>query len=90
MMRTNLWSKSVPRVELDQRSRTARLRLERIDRLLIPPVAVTHSRLRRLLFSVGIYGGAPRESRTRGPLSDRWPPRVPAILAVWLLERALP
>ena len=90
MMRTNLWSKSVPRVELDQRSRTARLRLERIDRLLIPRVAVTHSRLRRLLFSVGIYGGVPRDSRTREPLSDRWPPRVPAILAVWLLERALP
>jgi hypothetical protein len=60
MMRTNLWSESVPRVELDQRSRAARLRRERIDRLL-PPVAVTQSRLRRLLcfFSVGIYGGAP-------------------------------
>ena len=57
-MKTNLLGKSVPRVELDQRSRTARLRLERIDRL---PAAVTHSRLRRLLclFSVGIYGGAP-------------------------------
>jgi hypothetical protein len=56
MMRTNLWSKSVPRVELDQRSRAARLRRERIDRLLIPPVAVTQSRLRRLLgaFSFGI------------------------------------
>jgi hypothetical protein len=61
MMRTNLWSESVPRVELDQRSRTARLRLERIDRLLIPRAAVTQSRLRRLLClcSVGIYGGAP-------------------------------
>jgi hypothetical protein len=60
-MKTNLWSKSVPRVELNQRSRTARLRLERIDRLLILPAAVTHSRLRRLLclFSVGIHGGAP-------------------------------
>jgi hypothetical protein len=56
MMRTNLWSESVPRVELDQRSRAARLRRERIDRLLIPPVAVTQSRLRRLLgaFSFGI------------------------------------
>jgi hypothetical protein len=56
-----MWSKSVPRVELDQRSRAARLLRERIDRLLIPPVAVTQSRLRRLLcaFSFGIYGGAP-------------------------------
>ena len=52
MMRTNPWSKSVSRVELDQRSRAARLRLERIDRLLIPPAAVTQSRLRRLL---GLY-----------------------------------
>ena len=32
MLRTNLWSQSVPRVELDQRSREARLRLERIER----------------------------------------------------------
>jgi len=61
MMRTNLWSESVPRVELDQRSRTARLRIERIDRLLIPPAAVMQSRLRRLLClcSVGRYDGAP-------------------------------
>jgi hypothetical protein len=60
MIRTNLWSKSVPRIELDQRSRAARLRRERIDRLL-PPVAVTQSRLRRLLcvFCFGMYGGAP-------------------------------
>jgi hypothetical protein len=60
MMRTNLSIKSAPRVELDERSRAARLRRERIDRLLIPPVAVTQSRLRRLLcvFSFGMYGGA--------------------------------
>ena len=87
MMRTNLWSKSVPRVDLDQRSRAARLRLERIDRLLMPPAAMTYSRLRRLLglFGVGISCGAPQDSRTRGPLSDRWPSPMPAILAVWLL-----
>jgi hypothetical protein len=92
MMKTILWSKSVPRVELDQRSRAARLRLERIDRLLLPPAAVTQSRLRRLLglYSAGKYRGAPQEGRTRGPLSDRWPPRMSTILAVWLLERALP
>jgi hypothetical protein len=61
MMRTNLSSKSAPRVELDERSRAARLRRERIDRLLIPPVAVTQSRFRRLLcvFSFGTYGGTP-------------------------------
>jgi type II secretory pathway component HofQ len=50
MLRTNLWNKSVPvRVELDQRSREARLRLERIERLLVPRAAVTNSRAKRLL-----------------------------------------
>jgi hypothetical protein len=92
MPRTNLWSQSVPRVELDQRSREARLRLEQIERLLIPRAAVTHSRLRRLfgLLSVGIYGGAPQESGSKGPLSDRRPSRMPTILEVWRLEEALP
>jgi hypothetical protein len=92
MSRTNLWSQSVPRVELDHRSREARLRLARIERLLIPRAPVTHSRLRRLLclLSVGIYRGAPQEGRVRGPLSDRRPSRMPKILEVWRLEEALP
>ena len=45
-MTANLLSKSVPRVDIDQRSREARLRIERIERLLVPRAAVTHSRLR--------------------------------------------
>jgi hypothetical protein len=92
MPRTNLWTQSVPRVELDQRSREARLRLERIERLLIPRTTVTHSRLWWLLclLSVGRYRGAPQESRVRGPLSDRRPSRMPTILEVWRLEEALP
>jgi len=40
-MRTSLWSKSVSRVEIDRRSRAARLRFERIDRLLIPRAPLT-------------------------------------------------
>jgi len=32
MSRKNLWNKSVPRVELDQRARDARLRLARLER----------------------------------------------------------
>jgi hypothetical protein len=58
MLRINLWSQSVPRVELDQRSREAHLRLERIERLLVPRAAVTDSWLRRLLclLRFGIYG----------------------------------
>jgi hypothetical protein len=35
-MRANLWNKSAPRVEIDQRVRDARLRLHRIERLLVP------------------------------------------------------
>jgi hypothetical protein len=34
--RPNLWSKSVPRVELDHRAREARDRLVRIEWLLVP------------------------------------------------------
>jgi hypothetical protein len=47
-MTTNLLSKSIPRVDIDQRSREARLRIERVERLLVPRAAVTHSRLRSL------------------------------------------
>ena len=66
-MRTNLWNKSAPRVELDQRSRAARLRFERIDRLLMPRAAVKHSRLRRLLrFSASVYTAAHHERVERG------------------------
>jgi hypothetical protein len=43
----NLWSKTVPTVELDQRSREARLRFESIERLLIPRAGMKHSGIRR-------------------------------------------
>jgi hypothetical protein len=88
MPRNNFWSESVPRAELDQRSRAARLRLERLERLLAPRAAVTHSRLKRLfcLIRVGGYVGAPRESRNRGPLSDQRPSGTPTIPAAWRLR----
>jgi hypothetical protein len=91
-MRTNLWSKSVPRFELDERSREVRLRQERIERVLVSRAGVTHSWLRRLLclFSVGICGGEPQDGRTRGPLSNRRSSRIPTILEVWRLEQPLP
>lgn len=47
-MTTKLLSKSVPKVDIDQRSREARLRIERIDRLLVSRATMTHSRLRSL------------------------------------------
>jgi hypothetical protein len=82
MLKANVWSKSVPRVELDQRAREARLRLERIERLLVPSAAVTASWLRRAAlcrFSFGIYGEARRGNRTGGPLRNRRPSRMPKI-----------
>ena len=86
MQRTNLWDRSVPRVELDRRSREARLRFERIDRLFIVRATVTPSRLRRLLyfFTVGRYGGLPQEGEVEELLSDRWPSRLPMLLGLWL------
>jgi hypothetical protein len=49
MLKAELWNKSVPRVELDQQARDARLRLERIGRQLVPRAASTRSPRRRLL-----------------------------------------
>ena len=82
---TNLRMQSVPRVELDQRSREARLRFERIDQLFIMRATVTPSRLRRLfyLFTVGRYGGLPQEGEVEELLSDRWPSRLPMLLGLW-------
>ena len=62
MPRTNLWSHSVPRVELDQRSREASLRLEQIKRLFKPPVRVRYSRFLRLayLLSLGTCSAMPQ------------------------------
>lgn len=76
MPRINLWSNSVPRVELDQRSREARLQLEKMERLLAPRAAAGRSQLGRILylFGIGIYRGAPQENRFGGPLSNRRPP----------------
>jgi hypothetical protein len=39
MLRNNLSNKSVPRVELDQRARDARVRLDQIERLAVPASA---------------------------------------------------
>jgi hypothetical protein len=77
----NLWNTSVPRVEIDHRVRDARLRLERIERLLVPRAAVTNFWLRRVfcLFRLGLYGNASPGNRTRGPLSNRRPSRMPTI-----------
>jgi hypothetical protein len=54
MSRVHLWGRSVPRVELDQRAREARLRLEQVQRLLVGRGSEPRSRLDRVLRLVGI------------------------------------
>jgi hypothetical protein len=87
MWRAKLRNKSVSRVELDQRAREARLRLEQVERLL-SRAALKRSAVRRLLYlcSGGIFASASRESRTRGPLSNRRPSRMPTMHDVWVEE----
>ena len=72
MPRTNLWSQSMSRIELDQRSREARLRFEQTDRLFVLSATVTHSSLRGLLylFTGGRYGGFPQKRGVNEPLRD--------------------
>ena len=86
MPRTNRWNQSVPRVELDQRSREARLQFERIDQLFIVRRTMTHLRLRRLLylFTVGRYGALPQEGGDRELSSDPWSSGLPMLLGLWL------
>jgi hypothetical protein len=86
MLKANLWSKSVPRVELDQRARDARLRLEQLERLLVPRAAAAASLLgwALCLFSSGRYRAGSQASRTTGPLSNRRPPGSPQIHENWI------
>lgn len=78
MLKAILCDKNVSRVEIDQRARDARLRLEQIERLLVSRAAVTASWRNRViyLFSVGARGVGSRTSRIQGPLSNRRP-RMP-------------
>jgi hypothetical protein len=80
MSKAILRDKSVSRVEIDQRARDARLRLEQIERLLLSRAAVTASWLRRVLylFSFGRRGVGSRTRRILGPLNNRRP-RMPQI-----------
>jgi hypothetical protein len=84
MPNANLWDRSVPRVELDQRAREARLRLERLERLLVPRVAVNGLWLRRALsLCLRSDGRGGQTRRTRGPLSNRQPDPMPEIGRGW-------
>jgi hypothetical protein len=83
MLKANRWSNSVPRAELEQRARDARLRLERLERLLVPRALVTEPRRRRILCLFS-FGEGRQGNRTRGPLSHQRPSRMPKIQEEWL------
>jgi hypothetical protein len=86
MPKTNMSSQSMSRIEIDQRSREARLRFERTDLLFVLSTTVTHSWLRGLLylFTGRRCGGLPKEGGVKEPLSDRWASRLPMLLGIWL------
>jgi hypothetical protein len=88
MWKAMLWNKSVPRAELDQRAREARLRLERMEQQFQARAALARLPLRQLLYlcSGGILASASRESRPRGPLSNRRPSGTPTIHDIWVEE----
>ena len=65
MPRTDLWRTSATRVEVDSRSREARLQLEQAQRVLAPP---TQSWLSRMYnrFGLRLFGGGRVEGRSAG------------------------
>ena len=77
MLKVEVWNKSVPRVELDQRARDARLQIERMERLLAPRTAMSTPWFRRVLCLFGFSepSEGSRAGRIRGLPSDRRPPR---------------
>ena len=72
MPNKNLWNKNVSRVEYDLRARDTRLRLERIERLLVKRDGFRYFRLLRLLI-VNVAGSGRRRDAGTGSSSDRRP-----------------
>ena len=79
MPRANLWNNGAPRVELDERARDARLRLERVERLFAPHTRAPEYWLRRILVCLSFFGGGSRGDRGRRPPSSRRRDRTPQI-----------
>ena len=85
MPKVNRWSRNVPRIELDQRSREARLRLEEIERLVVSKQR--QARLWRIfcVLRIRISRGAPQQD----PLSDRRPSNMPTVFAMLSLQQVM-
>lgn len=80
-MRENLRNDGVPRVEYDHRAREARLRSERVERLLVWRVVTGRSRspYRLLRFlAVAFSGNRRRGDQSTGSSSVRRPCGIPA------------
>ena len=76
MPNKNLWNNNVPRVEYDLRARDARLRLERVERLLVKRDAAAAAGFRyfRLLsLLINNVAGSGRKRQRTGSPSDRRP-----------------
>jgi hypothetical protein len=80
MPRTNLWGQSVLRVELDQRSRETRRRLERLELLFVPRAAERNSRVRRFL-ALRAHADQRSESRITRASSG-----MPTFIEIWPLK----
>lgn len=72
MAMRNLLHKNVPSAELNERAREARVRLERLERLLVPRVEEQSLWLRPLvrLVSFRVERNAQRSGQTGGSMSD--------------------
>src|SRR5436309_13751238 len=66
MARINLWNKSVPRVELDQRARDARVRLVQIERLIVSRASIAGFWLSPLGRLLGSRAGGNRRGGGQG------------------------
>jgi hypothetical protein len=88
MARTNFWNKSVPRVELDDRARDARLRLTRIEQLLVPRGSVAGFWLSPFVRLLGSRTGGTRRNGGRGSGSQGNPRLgcMPETDLVWCEE----
>jgi len=78
MAKQNLLPKNVPRADLDQRAREARIRIERLERLLVPRVEAPQFWQRSLvrLATFRFNGNDRQNGQTGSTLIDQQPDRM--------------
>jgi len=85
-MARNLCSNNAPRADLDQRARDARLRLVRIEQLLVVRAGRRGFRLVRLFG--WRFNRAPKLARTRTSVNTAHGGAMPEIDSAWFSGRA--